>query len=303
VALVSVGQGSSYTEAADRVRAHRNRPRFDSGAQLVANWVEVLAPIVTTPEEAWPETVVLDSTWFMVTNTWTNTSTRAFCVLGVYGYPAVGPGRTWALRATPQGRSRDWKSLLTSMPGQPKMVVCDDDPSIVAAVTNAWPDAFIKFCEHHLRESVLRAMRPYGLDAYGSAAMVRLNTAFHNVTSWRAFVREVTGAGVGVDAWLERHSDDVIDQARRRRHLPPHHSTGAIEEVLAAVREFMAPRAFCYRNAERTNRMLELVRARLNRTDDVERYAAAIRAHLELNGGRLGAQGRIRDKAGHPSLR
>lgn len=57
----------------------------------------------------------------------------------------------------------------------------------------------------------------------------------------------------GIDAWLERHSDDVIDQARRRRHLPPHHSTGAIEEVLAAVQEFMAPRAFCYRNGERSS--------------------------------------------------
>ncbi len=48
--------------------------------------------------------------------------------------------------------------------------------------------------------------------------------------------------------------------------------------------------------------MLELVRARLNRTDDLERYAEAIRTHLELNGGQFGAQGRIRDKTGHPSL-
>ncbi|KAA0235047.1 MAG: hypothetical protein JJLCMIEE_01535 [Acidimicrobiales bacterium] len=283
---------------------HRGRTRFDAGAQLVANWVEVLAPVVTaaSAETAWPETVVLDSTWFMVTSTWTNTSTQAFCVLGAYGYPSSGPGRTWVLRATPEGKARQWRQLLRSLAGEPRMIICDDDPSIVATVSSVWPDAFIKSCEHHLRKSVLRAISPYGLDGYGSEAMVRLNTAFHNVASWRAFARTVAGRGIGIDAWLDRNSDRVLDQVRQRRRLPQHHSTGAIEEVLASVRGFMAPRAFCYRNAERTNRMLELVRARFNRNDDPELYANAIRA-LAAHGGGLPTQGRIRDKAGHASLR
>ena len=65
----------------------------------------------------------------------------------------------------------------------------------------------------------------------------------------------------------------------------------------------MEPRAFCYRNAERTNRLLELVRLRLNRCDDPLVYARAIREHLDANGGKLGKQGTIRDPAGQPSLR
>lgn len=91
-ALVMVGQGVSYTEAADRLRARNRRDRFAGGAQLVANWVEVLAPVVAArhAEAAWPETVVLDSTWFMVTNTTMGTTTRAFSVLGAYGYEAGG---------------------------------------------------------------------------------------------------------------------------------------------------------------------------------------------------------------------
>ena len=123
------------------------------------------------------------------------------------------------------------------------------------------------------------------------------------MTSWRKFARSVQGKGVGIEDWVDRHADQVITQARRRRWLPQHHSTGAIEETLAAPREFMAPRAFCYRNAERTNRMLEFVRARLNRADDPELYAAAIRDHLDNHGGTLGPQGSLRDPAGHPSLR
>lgn len=49
--------------------------------------------------------------------------------------------------------------------------------------------------------------------------------------------------------------------------------------------------------------MLELVRLRLNLTDNPDRYAAAIREHLGANGGRLGAQGVVQDERGHYSLR
>ena len=83
-ALVMVGQGVSYTEAADRVRVRNARGRVASGAQLVGNWVEVLGPAVAASraETSWPETVVLDDTWFMVTNRRTGLISRAFSVLG-----------------------------------------------------------------------------------------------------------------------------------------------------------------------------------------------------------------------------
>jgi hypothetical protein len=49
--------------------------------------------------------------------------------------------------------------------------------------------------------------------------------------------------------------------------------------------------------------MLELVHLRLNLADDPDRYAAAIREQFATNGGRLGAQGVVRDPKGHYSLR
>ena len=63
------------------------------------------------------------------------------------------------------------------------------------------------------------------------------------------------------------------------------------------------PRAFCHRNVERTNRLLELVRLRLNLVDDQDHYAQAIRAHLAATGGKLAEQGDIRDPRDEPSLR
>jgi len=88
-----------------------------------------------------------------------------------------------------------------------------------------------------------------------------------------------------------------------RSRLPNDHSTGALDESLAKVREFMEPRAFCYRYAEGTTRMLELVRLRLNRVDDPTAHAAAIRAHLDANDGKLSRQGSIRDTRGQYGLR
>jgi hypothetical protein len=260
----------------------------------VGNWTEMLAPVVAREflETTWPETIVLDATWFMVKNRRTNESSRAFSVLAVHGYPAgQEKSRCWALRATTTRDSDQWSKILRGLPGQPKMVICDEDQAIVNAVGQVWPGAFIKRCEHHLRKSVIRQMEPYGQTAYGSPEMALLNEAFHTPKDWRAFKKVMSG--IGVEAWVESYDELISEQVRRRAKLPNHHSTDAVDEELARVREFMEPRAFCYRNDEHTNRLLELVRLRLNRFDDPLIYARAIRAHLDAQGGRLGRQGEI----------
>jgi len=44
-------------------------------------------------------------------------------------------------------------------------------------------------------------------------------------------------------------------------------------------------RKWTFRNRDRMNLLLELVRLRLNRHDDPIKWAALIRAHIEANGG------------------
>lgn len=302
-ALVLVGRGVSYTETADRLRVKSRRGRFEQGAQLVANWVEVLGPVVAEPhvETVWPETVVLDATWFMVTNPRTGTSTQAFAVLGAFGYEAgQKTGSVLALHASPTRDAAAWAALLRSRPGRPRLVICDDDASIVSASRSVW-NKVPHLCEHHLRMSVLKPMRSYGLTAHGSVEMDLLNDAFRSTAGWRAFAAGMSG--ITVQDWISRHNTWITRQVRRRPYIPAHYSIGALEMPLQQVREFMEPRAFCYRNAARTNRMLELVRLRLNKLDDPPEYARSIRHHLENTGGQLPAQGTIRDPHGHPSLR
>lgn len=303
-ALVMVGQGVSYTEAADRTRVVNRRGQVVRGSQMVGNWVEVLGPVVAAPhaETSWPETVVLDDTWFDVINRRTGQRSRAFHVLGAYGYPVgASRGRTWALTASPRARRQDWVSLLHTLPGQPKLVVCDDDKAITGAVAARWPDATIKLCEHHLRAAARKHLSTYGRAGYGDELMELLNDAFRSPQGWTDF--KAAAPGATLNAWIAAMDEQVTAQVGRRTHLPAHHSTGALDEVLAKVREFAEPRAFCYRNAERTNRMLELVRLRLNRHDDPLAYATAIRTHLDANGGKMTRQGSIADPRGYPSLR
>jgi hypothetical protein len=181
------------------------------------------------------------------------------------------------------------------------MLVCDDDQAIRNAVAAAWPSTTIKLCEHHLRARAIAKMKPYQMTSYGHPMMELLNDAFRGPAGWNAFKAAATP--VQLSAWVNSVDADVSAEVALRASLPQHHSTGAFDEVLAKVREFMEPRAFCYRNAERTNRMLELVRLRLNRADDPVAYAAAIRGYLDTNCGRLVPQGSIRHPRGQYSLR
>jgi hypothetical protein len=79
--VAAVGAGASYQRAALRARATSGRPLLegDWGGNTVAEWLDTCAPVVMAEhaETAWPETLVLDSTRFMVTNTWTGVSSVA----------------------------------------------------------------------------------------------------------------------------------------------------------------------------------------------------------------------------------
>lgn len=103
--------------------------------------------------------------------------------------------------------------------------------------------------------------------------------------------------------WVKQR-DELLTAEFAAGELPDHSSNGAIEQTLEALGRHIGPRAFCFRNAERTNRLLELVRLHHNGVDDTGRYANAIRKHLHaLHTGALPPQGLVRDPRGAPSLR
>ncbi len=149
-ALVMVGAGSTYREAAlvARERAKRLRAgpdgeqRFSRHGSLVMDWVEVFAPVVFEPcrPHAWPASgsLLLDDLPFRVRSPDTGRHRIAFRVFAAMGYEAGRP-RLWRLEARTSKSQADWKAFLDALPGAPPRVVCDNDDGLTKAVARALP--------------------------------------------------------------------------------------------------------------------------------------------------------------------
>lgn len=293
-AFVAVGTGASYLQAADRARVAARRARLpgERGGALVAEWLDLLAPVVISPyaESEWPETLVLDSTRYIVENVRTGTQTLAFNVLGAYGYPTHGRPRVWALHATHHARARDWEHFLRSLDiaNPPRLVITDGADEIRNGVRQVWPEQpsaslpvpFVARCEHHLRGNVVDALAEDRVDHFGSRRMDALNEAFRSVAGWEKFTGTVTSKQSATTAWLAANGGSVAIQVAVRHLLPCHHSTAALDQRLGRVRDFLDSRSFVLRNKRRTNLMLGLIRNHLNGMDLEREYIAQLRGHL-----------------------
>jgi hypothetical protein len=69
-------------------------------------------------------------------------------------------------------------------------------------------------------------------------------------------------------------------QTKRRASIPQHYANGAIEAPLEEVKRILGRRSWTFRNAERMNVLLELVRVRYNRAATQAGFAQALRQHL-----------------------
>lgn len=302
-AFVAVGTGASYAQAADRSRvaSRRQRLKRDRGGPLVAEWLDLLGPVVLDAyaESAWPETLVLDRTWFMVKNKRTGAQSLAFNVLGAYGYTPDGKGRVWGLYATHHATHLEWEEFLRTLDVSvpPRLVVCDGDEAIINAVRAVWPPApgdalsvpFVKRCELHLHRNGLDAMAQDNIGGHLSYMRRRLGTAFLRSEGWDELVDRSQGY-TATQSWLAGIAADVSAQVAVRHLLPQHHSTAALDQALGRVRDFLDSRSFVLRNKRRTNALLGLVRNHLNGIDVERHYFQVLRDHLDTSGGRLPSQ-------------
>jgi hypothetical protein len=150
-ALVMVGAGSTYRDAAlvARERAKRVRlgpggePRFSRHGSLVMDWVEVFAPVVFEPYRptAWPESgsLLLDDLPFGVRDPQTGRTRIAFRVFAAMAYERGRP-RLWRLEAFTTKSQADWEAFLSRLEGAPPRVVCDNDSGLTNAVGTRFPE-------------------------------------------------------------------------------------------------------------------------------------------------------------------
>ena len=297
-ALVALGRGSSYTDTARRVRLMANvgktgERRDVVNGQTVAEWVADFAPVVAArhQEAAWPECLVLDSTEFQWTNPWNGVKSQLFHVFAAYGYPSTGgKGRLWKLWASPTDQNTDWEAFLRLLPGKPLSVVCDRDLAIIGGVQRVWGKGKtavpIHLCEYHLLNKGREALARDKL-AFGDPAWDLLHESLQTPLGWDLFAHEVQqhSAWESTNKWVKHWDRRMRAQTARRATLPPVYGNGAVEAPIKRVRTAIEKRSWTFRNRQRMNMLLELVRLADLRADNPSIYAADIREHLLAYGG------------------
>jgi hypothetical protein len=307
--------------ARDRARRFRfdartGELRESADGQLVADWVEVFAPIVFEPfrPAAWPSegSLLLDHLPFRIraldrAGAAIPGGRVAFDVFCAVGYRAGAPW-LWRAEAFPSAHPSNWSAFLGALPGEPMRIVCDAHSGMLQAIQARWPGAELHQCEWHLRHALERLLRKEvwrdPSDELGDL-LDRVEGALVGPAFWRPFVRLAKAAeDDSLDRWIAVNGPVIEAQfARRepasRRPTDMPLTTCALEQITRPIVAALHPRRYALKNRERLNRLLMLLQLHVNGQDDVQAYAKAIRLHLEANAGRpLQARRAIADPVG-----
>jgi hypothetical protein len=329
-ALQAVGAGATYMHASRVARDRARRFRFDAETgelretdhgQLVADWVELFAPVVFAPHRpaAWPAegSLLLDHLPFRVRaldpgGRRIPAGRVAFDVFCAVGYRASKP-LLWRAEAFSSAHPANWSACLGSLPGEPRRIVCDAHGGMLRAIEQRWPEAELHQCEWHLQHALERLLAKESR-ANPSEELeelrVRAEGAITGPSFWQPFVRAARLIeNESLDRWIAVNGPTIEAQFARRP--PPSRrpsdmplTTAALEQITRPIVATVYPRRYALKNRERLNRLLMLLQLHVNGDDDMQAYAKTIRAWLESNGGRPPALRRaIADPAGEPSLR
>jgi hypothetical protein len=329
-ALQAVGAGATYMHAARvaRDRAHRFRFDVETGelresahGQLVADWVELFAPVVFEPHRprAWPAegSLLLDHVPFRIrapdaAGKRIPAGRVAFDVFCAVGYRAGRP-LLWRAEAFPRAKPADWSAFLGSLPGEPRRIVCDAHGGMLQAISERWPRAELHQCEWHLQHALERLLAKEARSNPSeelAELCSRAEGALTGPSFWCPFVSAARAAqNESLDRWIAVNGPTIEAQfARRpppsRRSVDTPLTTSALEQITRPIVTALYPRRYALKNRERLNRLLMLQQLHLNGGDGVQAYAKTIRAWLEHNGGRpTGHRRAIADPLDSPSLR
>ena len=328
-ALHAVGGGATYMSASrvarDRARRFRVDPetgevRESDHGQLVADWVELFAPVVFDSHRprSWPTegSLLLDHLPFRVraldaSGKRIPAGQVAFDVFCAVGYHAGKP-RLWRAEAFSTAYPEDWSAFLGSLSGGPKRIVCDAHSGMRRAIAERWPQVELHQCEWHLQHALERLLaketranpspklQELTARAEGASRPLLLGA----VHPRRARCREPEPRSLD----RRQRSDDrgAVRSAspRWQRSVDMPLTTAALEQITRPITTALYPRRYALKNRDRLNRLLMLLQLQINGEDDVQVYAKTIRTWLQANGGRPVDQRRaIADPAGLPSLR
>lgn len=140
-ALVSIGRGASYRQAALRASAGTS-----ANGQLVANWVRAFGPLVVAPATSltWP--VVLCVGAFSLrrglpADRGRSTGAGLVVQLAVGTAYAGSPDRLWDARVAIRGGKGEWNTFFDRRGGAPKVLIVERGSDAAVAALRYWSDS------------------------------------------------------------------------------------------------------------------------------------------------------------------
>ena len=273
-ALAAVGAGGTYMQAARVARDRARRFRFDpltgevresAHGQLVADWVELFAPVLFEARRArsWPAegSLLLDHLPFRVraedaAGRGIPGGTVAFDVFCAVGYRAGRP-RLWHAEAFPTAHPANWSAFLGALEGEPRRVVCDAHKAMLRAIGERWPGAELHQCEWHLQHALKRLLAKE-LRKQASEELEELfqraEGALAGPSFWRPFVEAARAAeNESLDRWIAVNGPTIEAQfARRpapsRRPVEMPLTTAALEQLTRPIAAALYPRRYAFKN-------------------------------------------------------
>jgi hypothetical protein len=285
-------------------------PNLDG--QLVANWVDVLAPIVCAGElpSEWPARLALDSIEFRIERG--PRAGQSFNVLAAVGHDEPGRPTLWRLAAFPRRTQADWERFLSPLEGTPRLVVTDFDRAARNAVESVFPRPGgrapeLRLCELHLRRSLENALAPVA-DQPRHPVQRAFRHALYHHDNWGLFERQARHTHArgapplpALARWLDNYGDTIAAQLETRSSLGPN-SIGAVEAALRQVERAFLGRSQSFGNRARLNNLLGLMTLHANGDADPRRWADRLRERLHPGGGIPPQQRPHDDPRGCPSL-
>lgn len=311
-ALVAVGQGRSLGEAA--VGARRNAQREQEGpynistvsreTPLVASWIDAFADTVLagTEPDHWPRVLAVDAIPLRERQwrdgRWIEGGHNNGAILAAYGYLQSGErkdrvGLLWKVAIAGSNDQASWVEFLRSLPddpeGPPTWIIADGDGAIRKAITTVWPEAQFFACEWHLKHRAAGLLgQPIGPPGT-SPILDALDKALRSEENWQAFLSMLDAYSLKrtekVRRWVAKN-EDLIARQRELRTQGYSRSIGPLEGMFDRIQSRLASRTYVFRNVERLNKVLRLMRADLVRQADEHAYYRRLRDHLAAQEGR-----------------
>lgn len=327
-ALVMVAAGASYRWTAALIRTQAGRERStatgvgadgrvlaapNAHGQLVADWVQVFAPIIwgAYAPTGWSGAVLLDEAQFWFSRSGAPRGVLAFVVLGAVGYTPGGAPFVAALEAVPRGTVVAWQGLLGSLQGAPELVVTDGGPARLAAA-QAWEATAdqqtpeLRRCEWHLSRNLTQTL-PEDVQRDRTDPVHQLIAdAQRTLKGWRALHKEIKArahdGGYLRATKTVQANDALIREQIASRHPDRPQTTGALEQFFHQLDTAIGDRASRMTNKTRADALLHLLAAHRNGWADEAAWAELIRTELLTRKGLAPEQRQHTDPADGPSL-